>query len=118
MVGPTTERGGHFSLKPGELLSIDHATGKVSVTTVSPDDIGAWRGGKVFLADATVASVVEMIQRYHSAWISIPDRGLASRKVSGLFDLRNPDQALSALVEPFGGTVRSVTPLARVISRL
>jgi transmembrane sensor len=105
-------------MKPGDMLAVEHATGAVTIGKVSTEDIGAWREGKVFIADATVASVVELIQRYHPAWLSLPDRSLASRKVSGLFDLRNPDHALSALVEPFGGKVRSVTPWGRVISRL
>ena len=105
-------------LKPGEMLVVEHATGKTSIEPISLDDIGAWRQGKVFLANATVGSAIELIQRYHSAWISIPDRGLANRRVSGLFDLRDPDRALIALVEPFGGKVRSITPLARVVTRL
>lgn len=105
-------------LKPGERFAVDHDTGAVSVTAVSLDEIGAWRDGKVFLADATVASAVELIQRYHPAWISLPDGSLAARKVSGLFDLRHPDQALSALVGPFGGKVRSVSPLVRIVTRL
>jgi transmembrane sensor len=105
-------------LKPGQMFVVDHATGNVSIEQVSLDDIGAWREGKVFLANTTVGTVVELIQRYSSATILIPDRSLAGRKVSGLFDLRDPDRALAGLVEPFGGKVRSVTPFLRVISRL
>jgi transmembrane sensor len=115
---PATNSEAPDILKPGQMFVVDHATGNVSIEQVSLDDIGAWRDGKVFLANTTVGSVVELIQRYSSATILIPDRNLASRKVSGLFDLRNPDRALAGLVEPFGGKVRSVTPFLRVISRL
>ena len=106
------------TLKPGEMLRMDHDTGAVTAGEIYPEDIGAWREGRVFLDDVTVGAVVETIQRYHKAWISIPDRGLAARKVSGLFDLRDPDAALTALVRPFGGKVRSLTPFVRVITRL
>lgn len=104
-------------LSPGERLEIDHDTGAVTVSTVSPEDIGAWRQGRVFLTDVSFGAVVEMIQRYHTAWISIPDRSLAAVRVSGLFDLNDPDAALAALVRPFGAKVRSVTPYVRVITR-
>lgn len=104
-------------LRPGEMLQIDQATGTVTTGVAYPEDIGAWREGRVFLADVTIGAVVEMIQRYHTAWISIPDRGLAAQKVSGLFDLRDPDAALTALVHPFGGKVHSLTPFVRVITR-
>ncbi|WP_407179985.1 FecR family protein [Bradyrhizobium sp. STM 3562] len=105
-------------LKPGEMFVVDHATGKISVESISLEDIGSWREGKIFLANASVRSAIELIQRYSSASILIPDRGLANLKVSGLFDLRNPDRALIGLVEPFGGKVRSVTPFLRIVSRL
>lgn len=104
-------------LSPGERLEIDRDTDTVTVSTVSPEDIGAWRQGRVFLTDVSLGSVVEMIQRYHTAWISVPDRSLATIRVSGLFDLTDPDAALGALVKPFGARVRSVTPYVRVITR-
>ncbi|MCA1454621.1 FecR family protein [Bradyrhizobium sp. BRP22] len=105
-------------LKPGQMFVVDHATGHASIEPVSLEEIGSWREGKVFLSNATVESAIELIQRYSSASILIPDRDLAGRKVSGLFDLRNPDRALAGLVEPFGGKVRSVTPFVRIVSRL
>jgi transmembrane sensor len=105
-------------LRPGQMLVVDHTTGHVSIEPVSLEDIGCWREGKVFLANTTVGSAAELIQRYSSASILIPDRGLANRKVSGLFDLRDPDRALAGLVEPFGGKVRSFTPFVRIVSRL
>ncbi|WP_319530453.1 FecR domain-containing protein [uncultured Cohaesibacter sp.] len=104
-------------LQPGEMLEQDHETGAIKVNSIEPSEIGAWRDGQVFLNDVSVGFVAEMIQRYHTAWISIPDRELAAFKVSGLFDLNNPDDALSALVQPFGGKVYHITSLARVITR-
>ncbi|MGV6874154.1 FecR family protein [Pseudochelatococcus sp. B33] len=105
-------------LSPGEQLEIDRGSGVMTVGAVSAENIGAWRQGRVFLTDVSLGSVVEMIQRYHTAWISVPDRSLAAIRVSGLFDLNDPDAALAALVKPFGAKVRSVTPYMRVITRL
>ncbi|WEX08517.1 FecR family protein [Chelativorans sp. AA-79] len=105
-------------LEPGQMLVLDHATDAVTINKMPLEDIGSWREGKIFLVNTTVGEAVELIQRYHDAWVSIPDATLANRRVSGLFDLRDPDRALATLVEPFGGRVRSITPFARVISRL
>ncbi|WP_225707380.1 FecR family protein [Bradyrhizobium cenepequi] len=105
-------------LKPGQMVVVDHVTGNVSIESVSLEEIGSWREGKVFLSNATVESAIELIQRYSSASILLPDRSLAGRKVSGLFDLRDPDRALAGLVEPFGGKVRALTPFVRIVSRL
>ncbi|TAI62328.1 histidine kinase [Bradyrhizobium sp. Leo170] len=105
-------------LKPGQMFVVDHMTGNVSIEPVSLEEIGSWREGKVILSNVTVESAIELIQRYFSALILLPDRSLAGRKVSGLFDLRDPDRALAGLVEPFGGKVRALTPFVRIVSRL
>ena len=104
-------------LAPGDLLTSDRATGEVSRSTIPVADIATWRSGQIFVVNATIGSVVEQIRRYHPAWLSLPDNTLASRRVTGFYDLRHPDQALEALVAPYGGKVRHVSPAARLISR-
>lgn len=107
----------NFELAPGEMAAVDHRTGGVTRDTIAPEDIAAWRSGKMFVNDVSIASAIERLQRYHPAWISVPDPALAARRVTGLYDLKNPDQALAALVKPFGGNVREVTPYGRVVTR-
>ena len=104
-------------LAPGEMVEVDRASGGMVKSHIAPEDIAAWRGGRLFVNDATIGSVVEQIQRYHPAWISIPDGALAEHRVTGLYDLRDPDRALRALVQPYGGTVREISPYVRVLSR-
>lgn len=105
-------------LVPGDLLAANSATGEVSRSTVAISDIAAWRNGQLFVVNATIGSVVEQIRRYHPAWLSLPDRTLARQRVTGFYDLRQPDQALEALVAPYGGKVRRISNAARIISRL
>ena len=64
---------------------------------------------ELFVNDATIGAVVEQIQRYHAAWIAVPDITLAQQTVTGLYDLRDPDRALRALVQPHGGKVHEVS---------
>ncbi|GGF71808.1 histidine kinase [Azorhizobium oxalatiphilum] len=105
------------TLAPGDTMVVDRNTGEMQRGKVAPDDIGAWRNGRIFVEEATIGSVVERLRRYHSAWISLPDATLANQKVTGLYDLRDPDRALRALVEPYGGHVREISPYLRLISR-
>lgn len=117
LVGLSVEGASHrFELSPGDSVSVARSDGKVSRSRLAPDDIAAWRNGKLFVNDVTIASVVEELQRYHPAWISIPSSDLANRRVTGLYDLSNPDRALEALVQPYGGKVHSVSPYLRVLA--
>ena len=105
-------------LAPGQMLVVDRKSGAMVRSDIAPEDIGAWREGRLFVNDATIGAVVEQIQRYHAAWIAVPDITLAQQTVTGLYDLRDPDRALRALVQPHGGKVHEVSRFARIVSRL
>src|SRR5690606_18890786 len=109
---------GNAHLAPGEMMRVDRQTGEMSRNPIAKEDIAAWRNGYLFVSDTTIGFVAEQLQRYHPAWISVPDRDLAARRVTGLYDLRDPDRALRALVEPYGGRVRAVSHYLRILSRL
>jgi transmembrane sensor len=104
-------------LGPGERVIVERASATATRDKRPPDQIAAWRDHHLFVSNATVADVVEELRRYHNGWIVIADDLLAHERVTGLYDLRDPDRALRALVEPAGGQVRSMTPLLRVLSR-
>lgn len=103
-------------LVPGEMLSIDRETGQLVTRQIAPEDIGSWRQGRLYVVDATVSSVLEEIARYHPGWVSLTDEALGHQHVTGFYDLRDPDRALRALVEPFDGEVVAVSPYIRLIS--
>lgn len=105
-------------LGPGDRLSVDRSTGQPRQDRLPPEDVAAWRDGRLFVADATVAEVVEELRRFHPGWIVIADSNLAAARVTGLYDLRDPVRALRALVRPAGGQVREVTPLLHILSTL
>ncbi|MET4687764.1 FecR family protein [Sinorhizobium fredii] len=107
----------NFELSPGEMATVVHGTGEVVRSDIAPEDIAAWRSGKMFVSNVTVAAAAERLQRYHSARITIPQSALATQRVTGLYDLKDPDRALQALVQPFGGIVREVTPYGRVLTQ-
>ncbi|MBB6261075.1 transmembrane sensor [Paenochrobactrum gallinarii] len=104
-------------LLPGERVVFENGSDRFSRSTISIDDIAGWRKGYFFVEDVTVRSVIEELQRYHPAWIALADRSLGEERVTGLYNLNEPDRALRALVQPYGGTVSSVSPYLRVINR-
>ncbi len=108
---------GVAEMAPGDMATVDGETGLITHATVPLEEIGAWRNGLLFVNDVTVDSVVARLRRYHPAWISVPDRALGRQRVTGLYDLRDPDRALAALVQPLGGKVRSVSAYARIVTR-
>lgn len=104
-------------LKPGDAVSIDRQSGDTVKTTVSADDVGAWRQGRLVVRNASIASVIDVIRRYDSAWITLADSKLGEKRVTGIYDLHSPALALGALVDPFGGKVTNLGGTVRVITR-
>jgi transmembrane sensor len=107
LVGPG-ER--HGSLRPGERAVFDRHRGSWQVGRIAVADIAAWRAGRLIVQNATVAEVVAELDRYRTGLILVQDRALATRKVTGVFDLRDPAAALRALLQPFGGRITAITP--------
>ncbi|MDI6024913.1 FecR family protein [Corticibacterium sp. UT-5YL-CI-8] len=108
--------GKSLELAPGEMATVSHADGMTVRSTIAQEDIASWRSGRLFVSDVSIGEVAEALQRYHAAWISIPDGSLAAQRVTGLYDLKNPDRALGALVEPYGGKVHRISPYLRVLA--
>ena len=107
---------GDTELSPGQIAHADLDGGTLAVSNIDISEIGSWRNGKLFVNDATIADVVGTLQRYHGAWIKVPSGTLAAQRVTGLYDLTDPDRALEALVEPFGGKVHRLSPYLRILS--
>lgn len=105
-------------LSPGQLIELNTADRSTEVFDIDPAHIGAWRERRLFISDQTVASVAEQIGRYQPGWVSIPDQSLASMRVTGVYDLSDPDRALRALVAPFGGEVIEISDYLSVLARV
>ncbi|MCO8161257.1 FecR family protein [Pseudomonas sp. 21LCFQ010] len=102
-------------LLPGERLQVDWASGKVQRSTLDPARVAAWRQHMLYVEDLSVAEVVGRMQRYVPGWIVVADSALASRRISGVFDLRDPDRALQALARSLNVPLQTVTPWLRVL---
>lgn len=103
-------------LTRGERLDVDRKANHVVKSSVLPEDVAAWRQHRLIVDKATVAEVMEELGRHYSGVMMLRDRGLAGRRVSGVFDLRQPVEALQAAVRTHDGSVTRITPYVVVIS--
>jgi transmembrane sensor len=107
---------GGVRLSPGDRVKVDRGNWQYEHGKTTAEEIASWRDRRVFFDGVTVAEVAEELGRYRSGWIVVSDPQLAAQRVTGLFMLDDTDRALAALVEPFNGRVRSITPLLQVLS--
>lgn len=102
-------------LLPGDDLHVDWRAGKVQRRQLDPARVAAWRQHKLYVEDQSVADIVERLQRYSPGWIVISDSALAQRRISGVFDLRDPQRALQALARSLNVPLQQVTPWVSVL---
>jgi transmembrane sensor len=103
-------------LHPGEQLEIDRRSGAAALSPVAPAAIAAWRDGRLAVENASFADVVAALDRYYHGTILVNGATLKMRKVTGVFDLHDPVRALRALVQPYGGTIRQITPWVVIVT--
>lgn len=83
-----------------------------------PGQTAAWRQKLLVAERDRVGTVVAEIARWRTGKVLVADPGLSGMTVSGLYDLSDPDAALAAVVAPYGGRVRHISPWVTVLSRL
>jgi transmembrane sensor len=103
-------------LAAGDQVTVDRRSAAVRQGRIAPEEVASWRGHQLFVENASVEDVAADIRRYSGKWIVFQDGRIAAQRVTGLYDLRDPDRALRVLVGPFGGRVREVTPYLRIVS--
>lgn len=103
-------------LTRGQRLDIDRKSDRVAKADIAPDDVASWRNRRLIVDRATVADVVEELGRHYPGVVLMHDRALGDRLVSGVFDLRQPIEALQAAVRTHDGSVTRITPYVVVIS--
>lgn len=88
-------------LSPGEAIGYSRR-GLGELRAVDADTATAWRRGKLIFVDRPLGEVVAELNRYHSGRIQIIDGSIGSHPVSGVFDTRNPLQALDVIEQTLG----------------
>lgn len=97
-------------LGPGDRLRLDLQSGQMVRDEVDPETVGAWRDGRLWVENETIASVIDRIRPYFGGWIVLQGSEIAQRKVSGIYNLNDPVNAIVAVGEPHAAVVRKVAP--------
>ncbi|AFK56365.1 FecR family protein [Tistrella mobilis] len=103
-------------LDPGGRLHIDRATGRFNQDRVQPAQIALWRDGLLVVENQSLGHVVAEIRRRYPGMIVVRDEALMTRRVTGVYDLRNPEAALRTALLPHGGRVSTLTPYVLIVS--
>ncbi|MBY6242600.1 FecR family protein [Methylosinus sp. Sm6] len=69
---------------------------------VDADHVTAWRRGKLVFDDKPLGEVVAILARYHHGFLIIVDPSIRSRRVTGVFETRDPLSALRAIEKSLG----------------
>lgn len=85
-------------------------------TSVAADSVASWRRGVLALEDRTLADAAAELERHLPGRIVIADRALADRKMTGVFDLKNPERAIEGMAAVLGAKVQRITPWIFVVS--
>ncbi|EHM02862.1 sigma factor regulatory protein, FecR/PupR family [Acetobacteraceae bacterium AT-5844] len=104
------------ALAAGDSLFIDRSDGSWRRGHTDISAVASWRQGRLSVSDMPLPDVANIIARYRGGRLLIASEALRERRVTGVYDLRQPDRALRALVAPYGGTLRSLGPFLAVLS--
>lgn len=103
-------------LSAGEWMTLDTRSLLIERGNRDSGLIASWRDGMIVAERETVASVAARIARWHRGRVIVADPRFGNRRISGVFDVRNPVSALEAVVHLHGGTVRQLSPWLTIIS--
>lgn len=82
----------------------------------SPERVGAWTQGDLIVSDQPVQDVIEALRPWRKGVILTTGAGLKSKRVTGVYNLRDTDAALAALAQVHELRVREITPWITVVS--
>lgn len=101
-------------LRAGDAITVDRS-GKAMVAKADVANETAWRQGKLVFSATPLSKVAETLARYRHGRIVILDAQAADRKVSGVFDLSNTDEALAIIKSNLPVSVTHVTDVLVLI---
>ncbi|MEJ5086288.1 FecR family protein [Brucella pseudogrignonensis] len=117
-VRPTGANDTVTPLGQGDWLSFNEQSHDFERGNRDVSQIAAWRQGMLVAERDTIASVVARIARWQSGRVLLAQSSFGTQRISGVFDLNQPIAALEAVVEPYGGKVRQISPWLTVISSI
>ena len=104
------------TLTRGERLRVSGEGKQIAKSEIAPEDVASWRERRLIVDGATLGEVVAELDRHHSGMIVLRDRSLGDRRITGVFDLRHPVEALQAVARTQQASVVEITPYLLIVS--
>lgn len=101
-------------LTPGEAATLGQ-DGKLLRSRKDVANSMAWREGKLVFSGQPLREVLEVLAQYRRGRILVLDDRAAEQRVSGIFDLKNTDQALNILVDSLPVTVSRLSGMLIIV---
>lgn len=95
-------------LHAGEWARIMNGGSTDTAGTAPVATIGAWRNGTLIARDDTVGSLIAALRPWTATRIVLADHALAQKRVTGTYDLRQPEASLRLIVDAYNGKVSSL----------
>ncbi|WP_244538106.1 FecR family protein [Mesorhizobium sp. YR577] len=102
-------------LSPGQSVRYSSAKGMGKVSERNVELASAWRRGRLVFDQMPLGDVVAELNRYRRGRIVISNSALASRKVSGVFETNDLDDALNTISTELRLRVVAIPPLVTVL---
>lgn len=103
------------TLSPGQWVQAQ-GQGRAIDGRSPPDLVAGWTQGHIIARDMSVADFVEAMRPWFKGLIILRGQKLAHQPLTGLYRLDQPVEALQAVADTQGATMRHITPWIIVIS--
>jgi len=103
-------------VEAGHWLRVSSADGAQETGVRDAALAGTWQQGLLLAEAEPLESVVARIARWLPSSVVVADDRIAQARISGIFDLANPESALEAAIRPTGARLRRIPGLLTVVS--
>jgi len=90
--------------------------GELKRTSELPQFVAAWRRGQLVAHEQRLGDAVEQLRRYYVGKIVLADDALGERRITGIYNLSDPEEALRGIARAHGARVRRITPWILVVT--
>lgn len=82
----------------------------------APELAGGWRSGMLAVKDEAITDVIDEIGRHYRGKIIIASGELGEKRVTGVYNLNKPIDAVHAVAQALGARARQVSPWLIIVS--
>src|SRR3546814_3774337 len=79
---------------PGYRIHLARPAHSVDRNRIAISSIGSWRRGRLMIEDVPLSEGIDQLRRYYSGAIVLTSSELGDRRVTGVFDVDDPEEAL------------------------